>query len=284
MLGSEDPVLCAGTLGGTPFAERATAASEAGFTGVSMYSTDYERARADGLSDLDLRSLLADLGLALAELDPLLSWVPGTGLGSGATGEGAAFFRATEEDYYEMADALGARSLNAVLFTDTDVPRDGIAEAFAALCDRAAEHGLLVHLEFLPWTQIPDLATALEIVSLADRPNGGLMLDSWHHFRSGAGPDALRAAPGERFLAVQLSDAPSEPAPDVVQETLHGRRLPGEGNIDLVGLIRTLDELGSRAPIGVEIFSDELAALPAKDAAQRAAQTVRAVLEQARRV
>ena len=33
---------------------------------------------------------------------------------------------------------------------------------------------------------------------------------------------------------------------------------PGEGDIDLVGLIRLLDRIGSEAPITVEVFSDSL--------------------------
>ena len=76
MLGPEDLVLCAGTLGGASFRDRVEAAAEAGFSAISLFLGDYQRARAEGLSDADMRKLLADHGLAVAELDPLMSWVP----------------------------------------------------------------------------------------------------------------------------------------------------------------------------------------------------------------
>ena len=52
-----------------------------------------------------------------------------------------------ESEMFAIADALGARSINAadVLGGRWDV--DDAAAAFSALCDRAAEHGLLVHLD-----------------------------------------------------------------------------------------------------------------------------------------
>ena len=282
MLGPDDLVFCAGTMARVPFPERARAAAEAGFRAVSMFSTDYQQARADGLSDADLRELLDRNGLAVAELDPLLNWVPDARLGAGANEQGTAFAQANEDDFYRMADAVHARSINAVLFTDQMIERARLADAFAGLCDRAARKGLLVHLEFMPFTQVPDLASAWEIVRTADRPNGGLMFDTWHHFRSGGDAAALAAVPGERILAVQVSDAPSEPHPDVIEETMRLRRVPGDGDIDLPEVLAALFASGSPAPIGVEIFSDALSELPATEAAPRAAHAMRAVLERAR--
>ena len=282
MLGPDDLVLCAATLAQVPFVERIEAAAAAGFKGISMWSTDYAQARAAGVSDAELRSRLTDHGLEVAELDPLLNWLPGAGLGADANQEGMAFFRANESDFYRMSEAVGARSINVALFTDAPIERAALVEPFAALCDRAKDHGLLVHLEFMPFTQVPDLAAALEVVSAADRANGGVTLDTWHHFRSGATAETLLDAPGARVLAVQISDAPREPHPDVIEETMRLRRVPGEGDIDLAELLAALRAIGSPAPLGVEIFSDELAALPAKEAAQRAADSVRDVLERAR--
>ncbi len=278
-LGAGDLVLCAGTLPAASFRERVEAAAGAGFAGVSLFVTDYFRARGEGLTDADLRALLDDHGLAVAEVDPLLRWVPGAELAADASAEGAAFFDHGEEDFFAAAEAVGARSINAALATDAALPRDAVAEAFAGLCDRARERGLLVHLEFLPWTQLPDLASALDVVEAAGRPNGGVTLDAWHHFRGGGDAEDVGRAPGARILAVQLDDAPREPEADLVEETTHRRLLPGEGDLDLVGLLRALRRIGSPAPLGVEVFSDALAALPPEVAAKRAADSLRTLLE-----
>ena len=72
------------------FRERVRAAAEAGYAGISLYPPDYQRARDEGLSDADMRALLADHGLSIGELDPLLRWVPDAGLDPGASAEGHA--------------------------------------------------------------------------------------------------------------------------------------------------------------------------------------------------
>lgn len=278
MLGPDDLVLCAGTMGQASFVEHVAAALAGGFRSISLYAHEIERARAEGHSDADLRRMLADHGLEIAELDPLLDWVPTAGLSSGATEEGSRFFGTTEEDFYALAESIGGRSINAVLFSDERFEAERIAEAFASLCDRAADHGLIVHLEYLPWTQIPNLEKANRIVELAGRKSGGLMIDSWHHFRSGGTAEDLLEIPGERIAAVQLNDAPTDAAPNVVEETLHGRLLPGEGDIDLGRIVRVLREIGCEAPIGVEVFSDELSKLSPEEIGRRCGETVREVL------
>ena len=61
---------------------------------------------------------------------------------------------------------LPARSVSVVEGPGVPLPVDGAAEAFAALCDRAAERGLLVHVEFWPGSAL-DLVTAAAVVASA---------------------------------------------------------------------------------------------------------------------
>ena len=197
-LGAGDTVLCSGTLRtGITFRERLAAAQGGGFTGLSLWGRDYQVARDEGLSDRDIRLLLADHGLSVAELDPAWWWLPGASdIHIPPEHDGERIFGFGEPELFAVADAVGARSLNAVDVFGGAWSLDEAAGAFAGLCDRAGEHGLLVHLEFLPWSRIPDLATAWQVVREADRPNGGLMLDAWHYFRSAPDGDLLRSIPG----------------------------------------------------------------------------------------
>jgi len=148
-LGGDDLVLCAGTLPReTPWTDRLAAASSAGFAGLSVWARDYAAARQDGWSDADLRAQLADHGLEVAELDPAWWWTPGdVDVASLVAIDDMEVFRHGEAEMFAIADAVGARSINAadVLGGSWDI--DDAAGAFAGLCDRAAEHGLLVHLE-----------------------------------------------------------------------------------------------------------------------------------------
>jgi sugar phosphate isomerase/epimerase len=58
--------------------------------------------------------------------------------------------------------------------------------------------------------------------------------------------------------------------------------VPGQGEFDLVGLIRTLDGMGVDVPISIEVISLELDKRPPDEAARRMAEGARAVLAQAR--
>ena len=123
------------------------------------------------------------------------------------------------------------------------------------------------------------MGTALRIVELAGAPNGGINVDAWHFARTGESLDALAGVPGEVVFSVQLDDGPAEAEPDLVHATLHDRRLPGEGEFDLRGLIEVLARIGTAAPLGIEVFSDDLHALGPVEAASRAGQSMRKLLE-----
>ena len=278
-LGFGDLVLCAGTVPLSSLQERIVAAAEAGFAAISLFPHDYQRARASGLSDADLRGLLRDHDIRVAEIDPLLSWMPGDAGDAGVSDAGRAFLATGEDEFYAIADALGARSINAALADPRPLDLDAVAAAFAALCDRANAHGLVVTLEFLPWTTIRDAATAASVAMRAGRANGGVMLDAWHHFRSGA---AIASIPAEHVFGIQLSDAPAAAEADPIDETLHRRLAPGDGDIDLAGLLRHLAVGSCVAPVGIEVFSDVWAARPLRDTAQQMAAAARGILDASR--
>jgi len=282
-LDQRDLVLCAGTALHVPFLERLEPARRAGYRGVSMQPPEREKLAAAGVSDAELRTRIADHGLELAEFDAITTWLPGAvPPASFAPAFARALLGQTPEKLIPIAASIGARSLTVVELYGARPHADLAAEHFARICDLAAPHGLLVHLEFLPWTGIPDLRSGWEIVRRAGRPNGGLLIDSWHLFRSGSALDELRRIPGDRVLAVQLDDAPAKPEADLFEETQHGRLLPGEGSFDLVGLIRALDAIGSRAPLGVEVFSRALDALPPVEVGRRCGAAARTVIAAAR--
>jgi sugar phosphate isomerase/epimerase len=279
-LAAGDLVLCSGTLArSVSFRERIDAAVAGGFAGISMWGRDYWSARRDGLSDADMRALLDDHGLSVGEIDLAWWWLPGAiEVHIPRELDTEELFAYGEQELFAIAEAVGARSVNAIDVFGGQWTLDEAAAAFAGLCDRAAERGLLVHIEFLPWSRLPDVTTAWEVARRADRPNGGVLVDAWHYFRSGADRAALAGVPGDRVLAVQLDDAPTAPEPDLPRASLHDRRLPGEGELDLGALLDVLRSVGSVAPIGVEVFSDELHALAPSKAARRAGDSARRVL------
>jgi sugar phosphate isomerase/epimerase len=188
----------------------------------------------------------------------------------------------TTDEFIAAAAALGARSISVLETRGRRIgeliPYSTAAAAFADVCDRAAEQNLLAHIEYFPTSGIPDLVTAYEITRRAERENGGVMVDLWHHLR---GPDAGRFPsniPGSAILAVQVGDVAPSPSSDLACEMMHSRRLPGSGAGDVGDLIRILRSRGCTAPMEVEVYSDELAALDPMIVASRAAAALREVV------
>jgi sugar phosphate isomerase/epimerase len=161
---------------------------------------------------------------------------------------------------------------------------DDAAAGFAMVCDRLARHGTQAALEYFPeMSNIPDVTTALDLVERAGRDNGGLCVDSWHHFRTGDTFEALARVPADRVVGVQFNDGPlARVDPDYYTECTSYREIPGAGEFDLIGFVRTLDEMGVDVPFEVEVISLELDRLDPNDAAQRIADGARAVIAAAR--
>ncbi|MBK7947410.1 MAG: sugar phosphate isomerase/epimerase [Deltaproteobacteria bacterium] len=277
-LGPRDLVLCSGTLFGHPLRAKIRAAAEAGYQGITLWPDDVAQARSEGLSDADIRALLADYGQVVVDMDPLLDWTPQARPKPGE----AAVSITPEAEFYAIAEAFGARSLNVVQAFGTALDLDRAAEDLAAVCDRARDHGLIVTLEFLPWSGIPNAAIALDLVRRTGRPNATVLVDTWHWFRGGADPALLRALPGDKVGSVQLNDAPKQVAENMMMESMLARLMPGEGDIPIAEVVRILDAIGSQAPLGVEVFHERHAQMDATEVAKRAAEATRRVLAAAR--
>lgn len=227
--------------------DRIGAAGAAGFAGIGLFAGQWMSLAADGWSHERLRSELDDALICLAEIEVLMHWGRATPTDSQIAFEGVV---------WDLVDAFDSRYVQAT------GPYDGtIADAavrFGALCDRAADHGALIGLEFLPFTNIYDAGDALRIVEAADRPNGGVCVDIWHHVRGANDLALLEAIPGELITGVQVSDGLRRPPAtgetfDYKQDCLTTRVAPGKGEFDVVGFVDLLHSKGVDVPWGLEV-------------------------------
>lgn len=281
MSSASDLVLYSGTVITASWQERLDAAVAGGFGSISLFPHDYLAAQAGGLTDADMRDQLATAHLRVAVVDPVTTWLPGSTPPAGTGPDLLAFAGHSHQEIFDIAVAVGAPTVNALEFWGVRVDVDDAGRAFGRLCDAAAERDLRVHLEAMPFSGIPDLATALAIVERADRPNGGLLLDSWHWFRGRNTMDQLRGVPGERILAVQLSDGPEVPAADLSAESMQARLLPGDGDWPLAGWLDAIASTGARPTFGAEVFSTQLAGQAPVDTGRSCGQATRELLQAA---
>ena len=154
------------------------------------------------------------------------------------------------------------------------------AKALRANADRLAKRGLLVALESFPWSALANTRIAIDLLRRADAPNAGLLIDVWHFYNGGGHPDQLAELPNAGITGVQLNDGP------LVHENFQRharaeRQLPGEGELDVVGLIHAVRRAGFTGPYCVESNTPEFRNLPVAEAARRAADAATTVLRSA---
>lgn len=163
---------------------------------------------------------------------------------------GPDFSAADVRPFLELSAELGAR---AVLVAGDDADEGRLTAAFAAFAEAAAPYGLSADLEFMPWTAVPDAATALRIVERSGAANGGVLVDALHVARSTTRLADLAAIPPRLLHYAQICDAPAA-IPATVEEMIFDARcrrlLPGDGGIDLAGIFARLP---ADLPVSVEI-------------------------------
>jgi sugar phosphate isomerase/epimerase len=175
----------------------------------------------------------------------------------------------------EASAALGAKT---VVVTCMDPDEARWTEFAAACCDRAADFGLTLALEFVPYSEARTLEQGARIVRAAAQPNFGLLVDSLHLARSGGRPSDLSELSAGEIVFAQLCDAAAELPPDMdlATESRRGRLYPGDGALPLADFMTAL-------PPGTEIEIETpraaLAHLPLAEQASRAAEAARRFLE-----
>lgn len=253
------------------FPNRVRAAAGAGFAGLGLRAENYWDAHRAGLSDADMLEVAGAHGVRIREVEYLTAW--------GGDADRDAAQQHKERTVFHMARAFGVRHVNAGLLEK--LPVEVITEAFAALCGRAGPD-LTVALEFMPYSGVPDLATAWRVLRDANRNNSALIIDIWHWARAGTTPADLDPVPASKIVSLQLCDVCEHPMEPLRAESLGHRLPPGQGWGDAVGVVRALWAKGVRpAVIAVEVISDELVAGGVEKAAHTAADAARTVLAQA---
>ncbi len=144
------------------------------------------------------------------------------------------------EPLMEAAARLGA---SQVLVAGDDSDEHALAGRLAALAELGARYRLRMGLEFMPWRGIRDLAAARRVVQAAD--SGGVIVDAIHLDRSGGTAADLATLSPAHWAFFQICDAPAR-RPDTDDELLfqarRARLAPGQGGLDLVGMLRALPE------------------------------------------
>jgi len=181
---------------------------------------------------------------------------------------------------YEAAIATAARlGASELLLAGNDPDEARLIDTFGKFCDLADSYGLSAGLEFMPWTDAKNLVQAARIVEATGRENAAVLIDPFHFSRSRSRIEDIASVPASRFHYLQFCDVPAAIPPtmdEILAQARTERLFPGEGGVDLPGLLRALPR---DIPLSLEIPTHTLAqTVGATERARRALAATRRVL------
>jgi 4-hydroxyphenylpyruvate dioxygenase len=156
---------------------------------------------------------------------------------------------------------IGGGNLNEV-----DDAAGHIAGIFADLAKQVEDSGVQLAIEF-NWGPVKSLPLAAEIARLSGAANVGVLFDPAHYHCTPTKFEDLNAANVRFIKHVHVDDMNGKPAE--LSNCNSDRALPGEGILDLRAIYGSIEQHGYTGYFSIEMFSDELWALPAHEAAQR---------------
>lgn len=156
----------------------------------------------------------------------------------------------------EAAAELGAKHVISSAWTTDRTDRNFIVDRYAELCDLAKPLGLTVNVEFPTFSRLTSLQEAADIVRVANRPNGGILIDTLYFHYSRTDLDELTVLPREWFNFMHICDT-SEEIPTTRDGMVHVARDErlyfGEGCIDFSAIMGRLPPM----PYSIELPNDK---------------------------
>src|SRR5688572_16131520 len=133
---------------------------------------------------------------------------------------------------------------------------DESVRVLTELSDIAGRHGIGLGFEFLGQTDcsVQTLELADEIVRRVDRPNVGLVIDSFHFYAGGSTFDMIESIAPESLFIFHINDAENLPREQLRDSH---RLLPGLGILPLAEMFQAFKRIGYDRVASVEIFRPE---------------------------
>ncbi|HEY3013871.1 MAG TPA: TIM barrel protein [Nocardioides sp.] len=229
-------------------ADKLDAIAAAGFDGVEIFDNDLI---SSPLVPRDVGARCADLGLSIDLFQPVRDV-------EGVRPDRFAAVLHRLRTKFEVMRELGTSTVLACSNVNADAvdDLDLTAEQLHQVGDLAAEYGVTIAFEALAWGRhINRVGQAWGAVVKADHPAVTLAVDTFHLLARGDDGTALDGVPGDRIGFLQVADAPLLDM-NVLEWSRHFRCFPGQGTLDVTGVVAATLEAGYRGPLSLEVFSD----------------------------
>ena len=188
------------------------------------------------------------------------------------------------EPAFEAAAKLGGTDVLGSVWT-----RDKAyyVEKVGKIAEMAKKYGLNYNVEFLPWAGVRNLQEAITLVDTVGADNLYIMVDTLHAGRAGVTAAELKRTDPKYFHFIHLCDGPAGPdgdpvlsdinAPLMLHTAREARLYPGEGAMDIAGMVSAMPEI----PLSIELPNlERIQELGVEGHARRCLETAKAYFQE----
>jgi 2-keto-myo-inositol isomerase len=250
------------------------AASEAGYDLIEIWARKMEAYLADH-SPADLRALLAASGvrpLAINSVEFVTFNAPWEKINT--MNLIARYARLADE--LECPYIVLVPSPRPQGATDREVFDESV-RVLREISEKFKDHRVRFAFEFLGfgWCSVSTLEADWAIVKAVDRPNIGLVLDTFHFYAGGSSVAEILAVNPEKIFIFHIND--SENLPKGQLQDSH-RLFPGEGVIPLAEIVSNVRKIGYDGPVSLEMFRPSYWYRPPEEIARQGMDAIRKFL------
>lgn len=257
------------------------AAQGAGFDYVEIWAAKL-RAFLEQRSVDELKFLIDEIGVPPLSINSI----------EHVTFRDATAYEAIKAECEELSGIAAEIGCPFIVVVPGKLPNDGASplevigesvRVLRELCDIAARHEVALAFEFLGQTDcsVQTLDLAHEIVRATDRPNLGLVIDSFHFYAGGSTIEMIEAVDPRLIYVFHINDAESLPREQLLDKH---RLLPGLGILPLREMIAAFRKIGYDKVASVEIFRPEYWGWDPFELAQEAKRATEGILKHDLRV
>ena len=219
-----------------------------GYTGFGLTWEDLVVA-GDTVGLSTVASMLGDNGITTVQLERINDWW--------TSGEQRQESDRIRRILFDAAPILGVDNIKVGADDDGNpVDYDHLCASFDALATDAAQVGVKIGYENVPWALIAGTEESIRFITDVANPNGGFIVDIWHAQRGGTPYQVIpELLPLKYMVGVELDDGFAESRGKGLQDTFDNRLVCGTGDFDVPAFIRAVIGVGWTGPWGIEHMS-----------------------------
>jgi sugar phosphate isomerase/epimerase len=130
------------------------------------------------------------------------------------------------------------------------------------------EAGVRIAVEFASYGGLTRLTDAVALCDRVGWGRCGLLIDTWHFFRTEADWPTLQSLGGDQIALVHINDGLAEVGDDPVRAGRYERLPAGVGTFALSEFVATLGAVGYAGTLSAEVLSDAIRLTPPAESAK----------------